>query len=191
MTGLVGCAVFRAEAEHVLGDRAGKITWLSPGLHADLGRLKGALDRHLEAGTTACLLAGCHPDLGRLLSERAGRRLPGKDCVAVFLDDGQRAELEARRGFVMTPGWLDHWREIFQDALGWDPVDARQAFGRYEVVYLLDFGLAPLDNLELLASFEYVHVPIEVVPASLDRFRATLHGLLAPACSGPSPAAKV
>ncbi len=180
MTKLVGCAVFRPEAEHVLGDRAREITWLSPGLHADLDRLKDALERHLEAGETACLLAGCHPDLDRLLSARASRRLPGKDCVAVFLDDGQRARLEARRGFVMTPGWLEHWREIFQDALGWGPVDARQAFGRYEVVYLLDFGLAPLDDLELLAFFDFVQVPVEVVPASLDRFREAALALVAP-----------
>jgi len=176
---IIGCSVFRAEAEHVLGEAARQIEWISPGLHVNLGRMERALDERLGPDGALCLLAGCHPDLDRMLRERGGRRLPGKDCVAVFIDEAERKRLEGRRAFVMTPGWLDHWREIFREALGWDDVDARQNFGLYDTIVLLDFGLAPIDDMALLEFFEFVQVPIEVVPASLDRFREAVRGLLA------------
>ncbi len=175
---VVGCAVFRAEAEHVLGEAARQIEWISPGLHVDLGRLERVLDERLGSEGALCLLAGCHPALDRLLHERGGRRLPGKDCIAVFIDEEERKRLEGRLAFVMTPGWLDHWREIFQEALGWDGVDARQSFGLYDTIVLLDFGLAPIDDMALLEFFEFVQVPIEVMSASLDRFREAIWDLL-------------
>ena len=32
------------------------------------------------------------------------------------LSDEERRELEDRKAFVMSPGWLHFWREIFQEA---------------------------------------------------------------------------
>jgi hypothetical protein len=125
------------------------------------------------------LYGACHPDIDALVASSGGRRLPGKDCVAAFLTDEERRELEGRKAFVMTPGWLRLWRDIFREGLGWDDVDARQSFGFYDVVVLLDFGLEPLDDMEILEFFEYTQTPVEVVSTSLERFRSVVEDVIA------------
>lgn len=176
---IVGCGIFRTEVEAALGDRAESAVWLSPGLHVDDARLLAGLREALAGrGAVACLYgARCHPDLGGLLGE-LGSHLPGKDCLSAFLPEDERAALEASKAFVMTPGWLRHWREIFVEGLRWDEVDARQNFGFYDSIALLDFGLEPLDDLAVLEFFEYTGKPVEIVPATLDHFRSELARLL-------------
>lgn len=98
--------------------------------------------------------------------------------MAAFLPEEQRREYEARRAFVMTPGWLRHWKEIFRGGLGWDDTDARQNFGFYDVVILLDFGLEVIDDMDVLEFFEFTHTPVEIVPADPERFRRLLSSLV-------------
>ena len=58
----------------------------------------------MEGGEDLVCLYGaaCHPDMDQLVAAHKGRCLPGKDCVAAFLPDEQRRELERRKAFVMT-----------------------------------------------------------------------------------------
>lgn len=176
---IVACEIFRREVEEVAPDAVRNAVWIAPGLHGDLDRLKAALEAELAgAQRPLCLFGACHPDLDLLLAGCGGCRLPGKDCIAAFLDEDERRALEDRKAFVMSRGWLRHWRGIFREALGWDEVDARTNFGLYESIALLDFGLEPLDEMELLEFFEYTGTPIEVIPATLDRFRRVLGELL-------------
>lgn len=104
--------------------------------------------------------------------------MPGKDCIAAFIGEGERKAFESRKAFVMTPGWLRYWPEIFKAGLSWDNTDARQSFGFYDVIVLLDFGIEPLDEMEILEFFEFTGTPVEIVPASLDYFRRTLNGII-------------
>lgn len=180
--GIVGCGIFRTEVESLRPDLAEEVVWLPPGLHTDLPALGRELAAASAGGPRAALLGGgCHPDLPRVVG--ALGHLPGKDCVAAFLSDAERRELEGRKAFIMTPGWLRHWREIFQEGLRWDEVDARQNFGFYESIVILDFGLEPLDDLAVLEFFEYTQKPIEILPAGLGRFRDQLAAL----CGPPEP----
>lgn len=176
---IVGCAIFRTELEAVLGSDGESALWLSPGLHVEDARLEAGLTEALGGRrAVACLYgARCHPDLGRLLG-KLGAHFPGKDCIAAFLPEAERAALEAKKAFVMTPGWLRHWREIFVEGLRWEDVDARQNFGFYDSIALLDFGLEPLDEFAVLEFFEFTGKPVEIVPATLDHFRSELERLL-------------
>lgn len=175
----VACSILRRELEAVAPELADRATWLAAGLHVNLDRLKGALESALEGDEeTAILYGACHPDMDALATAHRGCRLPGKDCIAAFLGEDERRELEARKAFVMTPGWLRCWREIFQEGLGWDEVDARQNFSFYDTIVLLDFGLESIDDMDVLEFFEYTQKPVEVIPASLDRFRGVLRNVV-------------
>jgi hypothetical protein len=176
---LVGCSIFRTEVEALLRERVETRVWLSPGLHVEDSRLEEGLSGALRGRrAVACLYgAKCHPDLDQLVAG-VGAHLPGKDCISAFLAEDERKRLESQKAFVMTPGWLRDWREIFVEGLHWDEVDARQNFGCYESIALLDFGLEPLDDLAVLEFFEYTGKPIEIVPATIDRFRSQLERLL-------------
>jgi len=57
------------------------------------------------------------------------------------------------------------------DVQGWDETDARINMGIYDRILLLDPGLSPLSDEEILAFFDLVQVPIEVEPLDLDCFR--------------------
>jgi hypothetical protein len=177
---IVACDIFRHEMEAVAPELTSQTTWLPAGLHVDFGQLKEALEGAMEGGERVVCLYGraCHPDMEELVAAHRGRCLPGKDCVAAFLPDEERRELERRKAFVMTSGWLRNWREIFREGCGWDEVDARQNFGLYDVVVLLDFGLEPIDDIAVLEFFEYVKTPVEIIPANLEYFRKNVKRLL-------------
>ena len=176
---VVACEILRSEVESVAPEVASRTTWLPAGLHVNLDRLGEALgDALTGADRAVCLYGACHPDIDAWVAPSGGGRLPGKDCVAAFLTDDERRELEGRKAFVMTPGWLRHWREIFCQGMGWEDIDARQSFGFYDLVILLDFGLEPIDDLAVLEFFDYTQTPVEIVPASLDRFHRILREVI-------------
>jgi hypothetical protein len=168
---VVGCSIFRAELEHVLGADV-EAAWLPAGLHVSEARLGGALDEALAAeDDVACFYGACHPDLDAKLAARGGRRLDARNCTEAFLSPGERARL-GERAFIMSPGWLREWRSIFVEGQGWDEIDARINFGVYDRVVVLDFGLEPIDDLDVLEFFDFTQTEVEIVPATLDYFRA-------------------
>lgn len=84
----------------------------------------------------------------------------------------------ALHAFYITGGWLENWRNIFIDGLKWDEIDARQNFGYYDRIVLLDTGLRPVDDLMILEFYEYTQVPIETIPVTLDYMRELLEQVL-------------
>lgn len=184
---LIGCAVMKTEVEAVLsgtpdGDKLLKQAgWLPPGLHVDPEVLKEKLAKAVSQGDGPPLLVygACCPDIDDLASKSGGRRIAGKNCIELLLGPERAAELSASNAFVMSPGWLSHWRSIFVDGLGWDETDARMNFGFYDRIVVLDFGLEPLDDMALLEFFDYTGVPVEIEPADLEAFKRRLSELLA------------
>jgi hypothetical protein len=175
---LIGCSVFRAEFEHVLGQDA-DVEWLPSRLDVLPGRLDEALGAALDASPpgAACLYGACSPDIDVLLGEHGGRRLPVRNCVEVFLSPEERAAF-GDRAFIITTTLLNDWRSVYMEALGWDEIDGRISFGRYDVIVLLDFGLEPIDDIAVLEFFDFTQTPIDIVPASLDRFRDLVRELM-------------
>lgn len=173
---VVACDIFRAELEHVLGADL-EAAWLPAGLHVSEERLGQALDEALGAEGVACFYGACHPDIDAKLAVRGGRRLNAKNCIEAFLPRAEQAEL-GERVFIMSPGWLKAWRAIFAEGVGWDEIDARINFGAYDRVVVLDFGLEPIDDLDVLEFFDYTQTEVEVRPATLDYFRARVAEIL-------------
>ncbi len=174
---IVGCSVFRAELEHVLGGSI-DVEWLPSRLDVVPGELDRALAAALDGSSAAaCLYGACSPDIDPLLARHGGRRLAVRNCVEAFLSPEERAAF-GERAFIMTPALLRDWRAIYVDTLGWDEIDGRINFGVYDVIVLLDFGLEPIDDIAVLELFDFTQTPVEIVPASLDRFRELVLGLL-------------
>ena len=74
----------------------------------------------------------------------------------------------------MAAGWLSNWRQIFEDGLKWDKVDARQNFGFYERIVLLDTELVPIEDEKVSEFFGFTEVPIETVAINTDNLRKLL-----------------
>jgi hypothetical protein len=70
------------------------------------------------------------------------------------------------------------------EALGWNEVDVRINLGRYERILVIDAGIDPLTDEEILWFFDLVQVPLEIKKIDLSILRDLLSRLL-----GETPAA--
>ena len=111
-----------------------------------------------------------------LSKEHDVETLSVRNCIEALL--GNRAtELENQRAMIMTPGWVRAWPSIMK-GLGWDEVDVRVSLGRYERILLIDAGLDPLTDDEIIAFYDLTQVPIESEPLDLQHFKDVVHRLL-------------
>jgi hypothetical protein len=180
---LIACKIFAREIEAVLSqDSELEILWIDAALHVDLPKLEQELQRVLadqQNGTTDIRIlfgSGCHPDMCRLARRSGAGLAPVKNCIEAFCGEATK-ELAAKRTMVMTPGWIRAWPSIMQ-ALGWDDVDTRINFGVYDRILLLEPGIHPVTEEEILGFFDLVQVPIEMEPLDLTHFTTILTQIL-------------
>jgi hypothetical protein len=180
---IVACKVFEDELRASLPEDQGfEIVWIDAGLHADLDALEKELERVLgdvsdgAADIRIFFGSGCHPEIQRLARRFGATIAPVKNCIQAFCGE-QTKELETNRTMIMTPGWIRAWPSIM-DAQGWDEVDARINMGIYDRILLLDAGINPLSDEEILEFFDLVQVPVDIQPLDLDCFRRTLREVL-------------
>ena len=180
---LVACRIFERELMATLPPNEDiEVVWIDAALHADLPKLEEKLVGELSNGrlvdSEVRLLfgSGCHPDMCRLARRFGAGLAPVKNCIEAFCG-ARTKELEANRTMVMTPGWIRVWPEIMK-ALGWDAVDARINLGIYDRILLMDAGVDPLSEEEILAFFDVTQVPVEMEVLDLNHFRTTIDKIL-------------
>ena len=139
-------------------------------------QLAGALTRAKTAADDVLLVIGrCYPDIDDLAARHGARRLDVHDCFEALLGREERKRLDREANtFYTLPAWLKHWRRAFAKGMRWDAVDVRQNFGHYERILLLDSGLRPVSDEQILEFFDYTGVPIEVRPVGLENLSQLL-----------------
>ncbi len=60
----------------------------------------------------------------------------------------------------------------------WSEVDVRTDFGYYDRILVLDYGIKPLTDLEILSLYDLIQVPIEIEKVNLDYFKSVLKNLV-------------
>jgi len=190
---LIGCSIFQEETESLLAGMASppSVTWLPVGLHDNLETLETALEEAIfktraqaRAGAPTGLLFGygCMPDMRAFAAARGALLLPARNCLTALAGEDELKELEKGRTLVASPGWVRRmWLGRAGTAGGWQAEDYRQNFGRYDRVLVLDPGLIPLTDEEIITCYDLIQVPLEIQPLSLARFHKALAELLAPA----------
>jgi hypothetical protein len=180
---LVSCRIFEKELQAVLSrDANTEILWVDAALHANLPRLEKNLTECLlsskaSGGSVRMLFGkGCHPDIDLIGKEYRAKIPQVKNCIEAFLGEKIK-ELEKNSTMIMTPGWVRAWANIMK-VLGWDEVDVRINLGRYHRILIIDAGLDPLTDEEILSFFDLVQVPIEIEHLDLDPFRNLISKLL-------------
>ncbi len=183
---LIACGIFADELKAVLPEGAADVIWLDPTLHAEPAKLAQQLNRvgigaKQRAGQTGCEVrlligSGCHPDMYTLAQACGSCPAPFKNCIEAFVGRHQQ-ELEANRTMLITPGWVRSWPGL-SSPLGWDATDMRTQHGRYDRILLLDPGINPVSDEEILNLFDLLQVPIEVEPLDLGHFKETLLKIL-------------
>jgi len=114
----------------------------------------------------------CHPKMSEFIEEYDVIKLQPRNCIELILGKERQNELEkSDKIFYLTQGWLQNWREIFSQGQGWDEIDARQNFGFYDKILLLDTGVSEFNDEDILDFFEYTQVPIEIENIDLAVFK--------------------
>jgi len=188
---IVACGIFQLELEQVLKEIKAewastdefKVTYTAPALHVDFAKLKDGVSEALDMVTEEKIVlffgSMCHPELAEFTEEYHVIRQQPRNCIELVLGKERQKELEASvRVFYITPGWLRNWQNIFRQGLGWDEIDARQNFGFYDKVLLLDTGVSEFDDEDILEFYEYTQVPIEIQSVELVVFKNHVLGTL-------------
>jgi len=176
------CGVLRPELEHLLAEQNADITYIDAALHVDLDKLAQSVTENLRGinENQIPLVMGnqCHPEMEQIAAEHGGRVIQAKSCIEMLLGEKiEHLDAEAKT-FYLTSGWLENWRQIFMEGLGWDTIDARQNFGYYDRILLLDTGILTIDDMTLLEFYDYAQVPVEIISVDLDNLRQLLEQLL-------------
>jgi len=181
----IACEIFKHELNHVLSpDKDIEIHWMDAALHATPDRMKASLEKavadHVGSPSNhVCFLfgTGCHPDICKITKGCGSQALPVSNCIQAFLGPEETKRLEANRTMIVTPGWITAWQSIM-DGLGWDEVDVRINLGRYDRILLLDAGIAPLADEDILSFYDLAQVPIEIEPVDLTYFKGLIDQVL-------------
>lgn len=187
---LVACKIFEDELNTVLQNHDAplpvELVWVDAGLHSLLPRLEAELGAAIDraqgkgSGEVKVLFGrGCLPAMDTLLRERGLAASPVNNCLAAFLGEDRLRELEQGDTMVMTPSWVRVWPDNMRRVMGWDEVDFRTNLGRYERILVIDPGINPLSEEEILEFFDLVQVPVEVENISLDYFGQVCQALFA------------
>jgi len=194
-TSIVACGTLREEINRLAREGlldAGRVLYTSPGLHERPGELESQLTRQLKkvcgdscrvvvAFGRKCFMDIQDPrrDTGVLIRERCTRavRVGADHCVDMLAGREERERLAAgTKVYWLTPGWLRHWDYIFKD---WDAAKANETFPQHDRAVVLDgvdffneFSAAEPERL--LEISDWMRLPIEAVPVSLDRLRDLL-----------------
>lgn len=186
---LIGCRIFEEELNAVLEEARGQaqveMVWLDAGLHSDLALLErelgAAIDQaKAQPGAEVRLLfgQGCLPHMQEFAQQKGVKLSTTRNCLAAFLGEEQVKALEADSTMLLTPGWVRTWPGNMRRVSGWDAVDFRLNLGRYQRLLLLEPGLNPLSDEEIIEFFDLVQVPLETQPLDLGHFRQVVGQLL-------------
>lgn len=189
---LIACGIYQDELEHVLASIEApelKIIWLEAGLDNNLEMLEAKLaeaisETRAAGGSDLRLLFGraCLPHMAEFAQRQGVTTLAAKNCIAAMIGDERKLELEKDRTMVVTPAWV---RKMWLDPggvksiLGWTETDFRINLGRYDRILVLDTGLHPLTDEEILEAFDLIEVPLEFEPCDLGLFRDNCLNFLA------------
>lgn len=181
---IVACGIFQLEFERVLEEIIAewastdefKVTYTAPALHVDYDKLKDSITEALDMVTEEKIVlffgSMCHPELSEFTVKYHVIRPQPRNCIELVLGKERQKELEASaRVFYLTLGWLRNWQNIFRQGQGWDEIDARQNFGFYDKILLLDTGVSEFNDEDILEFYEYTQVPIEIVSVKLVVFK--------------------
>lgn len=113
------------------------------------------------------------------------RLIPQQECFHLVAGPTLVAEALANRAYLLTPGWLVHWRERLE-ALGFEPAQDHAAafFGDFATeLLLLDTGTAtsaPAQTSALLQAFsQAVGLPARRIPVGRDYTRLIIKEIVA------------
>jgi hypothetical protein len=173
-----------------------RVLYTGAGLHAKPEQLERQLVRQLERARESspnvivvygskCYLDPNQPGktIDSIVAEAGARRVQAQGCIDMLCDTECRRALSGDENVLwLSPGWIENWRRIWQDYLGWDAADANMNFpGFYRRAIFLDpQPLGVFDDWtahspeKILEFSDWTRLSVESRPVTLDRLKKLL-----------------
>jgi Protein of unknown function (DUF1638) len=178
------------DTEHLL--------FTSPGLHQDPRELERQLTKRIDQakqnaekvlvvfGGKFCYVNADAPTrtMSKIIEEQGPRvaRIQATHCMDMLAGEEEREAIAqevagGEKVWWMTPGWVKYRHEVFK---GWDQARANENFPKHEGGAIVLDPLGYLDQYateepeNLLDYFDWMGIPIQAYPVTLDRFKSLL-----------------
>ncbi|HID02160.1 MAG TPA: DUF1638 domain-containing protein, partial [Desulfobacterales bacterium] len=134
-----------------------------------------------NTGTEARFLVGKHckgiRDITEIVQECGGKIPQTRNCIDMLVGTELADKLQKNRTSLMTPGWIKMINQSIQDG-NWSVTDARLSLGWYNKILILDTGVEPLSDEQIMEFYDLTQVEIEILPVELEHFKSLLQDLL-------------
>jgi len=183
---LIACPIFQDELKAVLpSDSEITIHFMDSIIHNNPKLMKqeliNAIAEVKKVNNDICLMVGCECEcdtgIKQIANEEGVKYPSGKNCIEIILGPERTKELQNDRTIIFTKGWIKMIKKSLEVGR-WSEVDVRTDFGYYDRILVLDYGIEPLTDLEILSLYDLIQVPIEIEHVNLDHFKDVLKSLV-------------
>ena len=205
-TAIVSCGTMSPEINYLVKEGfldTRHVFFTTPGLHQDISELEKQLIKFIEKaravaggvivvyGGKYCYVNSDNPTrLMKHIIEEQGSgvvRIEASHCMGMLASEEQmkQASDELAGGepvWFMTPGWVKFRKQVFD---GWDKALANENFPRHTGGAIVLDGIGFLDQYmsekpeEFLEYCDWMGIPMQAYPITLDRFKGLLTKALA------------
>jgi len=181
---LISCPIFKDELELVLpASTALNIRYMDYRIHNDGKRMFEELQKAVASvdSDDISILVGrecyCEMSIGDF-AESINAKLPDeKNCIEMILGHERTLALQQNRTTIHTHGWMRMIHQfITEDSLNADSI--RIMIGHFDRILLLDYGIRPFSDEDILSYYDLLQVPIEIESVRLEYFKGVLDRLL-------------
>jgi hypothetical protein len=173
---------------------AQEILYSTPGLHQDCKELERQLTQRIAKakamadkvivvyGAKFCYVNINKPTrtMEKIINEQGPRvtRIDATHCMDMLASEAEREQIaQGETIWWMTPGWIKFRHQVFK---GWDKGIANENFPRHTGGAMVLDGIGYFDQYveehpeELLEYSDWMGIPIQAHPISLERFKSLL-----------------
>ena len=151
----------------------------SPTIMAE--QLQTSIDKVSATGADVRFLVGkqCKgkQDISEVVEDCGGKIPQARNCIDMLIGNEMARDLQKDRTSLMTPAWIRMINQSIKDGQ-WSVTDARLNLGWYNKILILDTGMEPLHDEQIMEFFDLTQVEIDILPVDLKHFKALLQDLL-------------
>ncbi len=198
---IVACGTMSPEINYLVKEGfldTDHIFYTTPGLHQDIPELESQLIKFVEKAKTVanvvivvyggkyCYVNPDNPTrlMENIITEQGMgvSRINASHCMGMLASDDELKQItdEMAGGepvWYMTPGWVKYRTQVFK---GWDKGVANENFPRHTGGAIVLDGIGYLDKYmeenpeEFLEYCDWMGIPMQAYPVTLDRFKGLL-----------------
>lgn len=181
----LSCSIFRKEIEalQAMGRLDLPVEYLNSMLHMVPAKLESRLQEALGAArredpdqSVVIAYGDCCGHMEAFESAPGASRTGGINCCEIILGPETYRKLRREGAFFLMPEWALSWKQVFVGQLGLLGPCAKTFMQEMHTrLIYLDTGILPVPHQHLEEASQFLGLPVEVLPVSLDPLLASLN----------------